>query len=158
MRIVHVLIASVVLAGRVLAQEPHLAPNAPKDRPLGLDSVRWARLDSAIAPLVAQARLSYPAAKQRYLAGLPSGHTFFLTTRLRDNVGNLEQVFIAVDSIRGTRVFGRIWSDITVVQDYHHGESYSFAEAQIIDWLISKPDGTEEGNLVGKFMDTYRPQ
>jgi hypothetical protein len=23
--------------------------------------------------------------------------------------------------------------------------------------MISRPDGTEEGNVVGKFLDTYRP-
>ena len=28
---------------------------------------------------------------------------------------------------------------------------------EVLDWTISKPDGTEEGNFVGKFLDTYRP-
>jgi hypothetical protein len=27
----------------------------------------------------------------------------------------------------------------------------------LLDWLITRPDGTEEGNVVGKFIDTYRP-
>lgn len=29
-----------------------------------------------------------------------------------------------------------------------------FKEKDIIDWLISKPDRSEEGNFVGKFLDT----
>ena len=30
-------------------------------------------------------------------------------------------------------------------------------ESDVLDWTISKPDGTEEGNFVGKFLDTYKP-
>lgn len=32
----------------------------------------------------------------------------------------------------------------------------SFAESMLIDWTISKPDGTEEGNYIGKFLDDYQ--
>jgi hypothetical protein len=30
---------------------------------------------------------------------------------------------------------------------------YSFQESELVDWLISRPDGSEEGNVVGKFLD-----
>jgi len=43
------------------------------------------------------------------------------------------------------------------VTGYKHGDTYSFPEADLLDWTISKPDGTEEGNFVGKFLDTYQP-
>jgi len=110
-----------------------------------------------MAPYVAQARATYPAAKRRYLAGLPKDQSFFLTTRLRDSAGHREQVFVVVDSIRGTRVYGRIWSEVGLVQGFHLRQAYSFLEDELLDWLITKPDGTEEGNVVGKFLDTYRP-
>ena len=29
-----------------------------------------------------------------------------------------------------------------------------FNEKDILDWLIAKPDGSEEGNFIGKFLDT----
>lgn len=67
----------------------------------------------------------------------------------------MEQVFVAVQSIRNGLITGRIWSDIELVEGFRHGDVYSFQEAAMIDWLITKPDGTEEGNLVGKFLDTY---
>jgi hypothetical protein len=157
MRSQYLLLATIVLSGEALGQNPHVAPNAPQDRPHAADSVRWARLDSAMAPYVAQARVTYQAAKRRYLAGLPSGQSLFLTTRVKDTTGHLEQVFIAVDSIRGTRVFGRIWSEISLVQGFRLRQPYAFLEDEILDWLITKPDGSEEGNVVGKFLDTYRP-
>jgi hypothetical protein len=37
------------------------------------------------------------------------------------------------------------------------GDRYATAETELLDWLITKPDGTEEGNVVGKFLDTYQP-
>ena len=39
----------------------------------------------AIAPYVAKARASYPSAKKRYLAGLPSGYSFAVWIRLYQN-------------------------------------------------------------------------
>ncbi len=136
------------------ATQPVLSRDAPQDKPAEITSAeRYAR---AIAPLVARARATYPQAKQRFLAGLPAGQFFFLTTELLDARGTREQVFIAVSAIENGTVRGRIWNDLVQVQGYRRGQSYSFSETVMIDWLITKPDGTEEGNLVGKFLDTYQ--
>jgi len=62
-----------------------------------------------------------------------------------------------VDSIRGRTIAGRIWSDIHVVSGYAMRQPYSFSDSALVDWTIARPDGTEEGNVVGKFLDTYRP-
>jgi hypothetical protein len=150
--LVSALLACVATCG--LAAEPALAPNAPKDKPVSGQSV--APLDKAIAPYVAQARASYPQAKQRFLAGLPKGQSFFLVTRITDNKGNMEQIFVAVQSISNGAVTGRVWSKINRVEGIRHGDGLTFPESRIIDWLITRPDGTEEGNFVGKFLDTYK--
>ena len=42
-----------------------------------------------------------------------------------------------------------------VVSGYAYKQPYSFPESELVDWLIAKPDGSEEGNVVGKFLDTY---
>jgi hypothetical protein len=44
-----------------------------------------------------------------------------------------------------------------VVRGYRLRDQHAVAEAELLDWLITKPDGSEEGNVVGKFVDTYRP-
>jgi len=114
---------------------------------------KWRR---QIAPYVAQAMATYPNAKQRYLAGLPAGETFFVTTILRDRNRRFEQVFILVDRISAGTVAGRIWSDIGVVDGYKRRDPITFPESDVVDWLISKPDGSEEGNFVGKYLDTLQ--
>jgi hypothetical protein len=59
-----------------------------------------------------------------------------------------------VDRIDSGVVTGRISSDILAVDGYRRGATLTFREAEVIDWLISRPDGSEEGNFVGKFLDT----
>ena len=53
-------------------------------------------MDAAMQPYIAQARATWPAAKQRYLAGLPARNTFFVTALIVDDSDRREQVFIAV--------------------------------------------------------------
>ena len=103
-------------------------------------------------PYVEQARSTFPGAKARFLAGLEKGQSFFVTTRIYDERTRSELVFISVTGIQGDIVEGRIWSTPNVVTTYRVRDRYAFPESQLIDWLITYPDGTEEGNVVGKLM------
>lgn len=139
-------------------QEGALAPNAPADRPAAIHAdspdEAFSRWQALIAPHSREALATYPAAKERYLAGLPAGENFFVIVILRDKKGRFEQVFILVDRVDAGLVTGRIASDILAVEGFRRGNALTFPEAELVDWLISKPDGSEEGNLVGKFLDT----
>ena len=143
------------------AQEPDklpaLSPNAPVDKSQPVKSAEQKAFDDAIKPYIEKARKTYPEAKERFLAGLPPKHFFFVTTRLHDDAGHWEQVFIAVLEIKDGIIKGLIASDIEMVSGYKAGDKYSLPESELIDWTVSKPDGTEEGNFVGKFLDNYKP-
>jgi Uncharacterized protein conserved in bacteria (DUF2314) len=138
------------------AGKAQLAPNAPTDKAHSIDQQRAAAYEAAIAPHVAEARQTYASAKARFLIGLPKGQAFYVTTRLKDSLGRFEQVFIRVYEIKDATVSGMIASQVHLIPGYREGQRYSFPEAALIDWLIAKPDGSEEGNFVGKFLDTYR--
>lgn len=139
-------------------QEVNVAANAPVDKPINVTKSKAQLFEEAIKPHIQKAKETYPQAKKRYLEGLPAKESFFITTRLRDKGGKYEQVFIAVKEIKDGVVKGLIWSDIQLVSGYQQGDSYSFPESELIDWTITKPDGSEEGNFVGKFLDAYQPQ
>ena len=161
-RIVFVSVLLVLLlSGSTFSQEPtpsvNVAPNAPKDKPIDVTEEQARKLEQAIKPYIEMAKRTYPEARERFLKGLPPRHTFFITTRLRDSSGAVEQVFIAVREIKDGTVSGLIWSEIKLVTGYKIQDPYTFPETELIDWLISKPDGTEEGNFVGNFLDTYKP-
>jgi hypothetical protein len=140
-----------------LPPNPKLPSNAPPDQPV--DAKGNAEVEeylAAIAPYVAKGRKTYPEAKKRYLAGLPAGHHFFVVTNLRDGSGTSEQAFVAVASINDSRITGRIASDIFGVKGFKSGDPYTFPESELVDWLITHPDGSEEGNVVGKFLDEWQ--
>jgi hypothetical protein len=150
---------ALLLIGLVVAAGAHaqLAPSAPADQPQALKKDDVEAFEAAIAPYVAEARKTYPQAKQRFLDRLPPGHIFYVTVRLHDSEGHFEQAFVRVQDVREQQVTGVIANDIYLVEGYEMGQVHTFDESELIDWLISKPDGSEEGNLVGKFLDTYQP-
>lgn len=135
---------------------PVLATNAPEDKPVSASGQRADEIKKGMAPLIEKARQTFPDAKKRYLAGLPRGEVFFVTTVLHGKEGTSEQVFVAVSGIQGGKISGKIASDIVTVQGFRRGQAYSLDEADLVDWLISKPDGSEEGNLVGKYLDSIQ--
>jgi uncharacterized protein YegJ (DUF2314 family) len=121
--------------------------------------VDGAAYDRAIAPYVAKARASYPAAKKRFLAGLPRGYTFSVWIRLvqlptKGQRGRFEDVFVLVDAIKGNKVTGRIANIPDNVTNYREGQRISVSESEIRNWVIVRPDGSEEGNVVGKFLES----
>jgi hypothetical protein len=136
----------------------HIADNAPQDKPGQITVDQEKKFEEAIKPYIEQARKTYPEARLRFLNGLPPKQSFFITTRLRDADGRFEQVFIAVKEIKDGKITGTIYSEIQLLKDaFKFGDSYTFLESELLDWTITKPDGSEEGNFVGKFLDTYQP-
>jgi hypothetical protein len=140
------------------APTPQLSPNAPEDRPVSATAVcQWQAMAKAMEPYVAQARQSYPDARRRFAGRAQPVRPFFVTTQLHDANGRHEQVFVAVDSIVGARIFGTLSSPINVVQGYRYRQHYDFDEGELLDWTFANADGSEEGNVVGKFIETYTP-
>ena len=149
----HALLLLVFVPSIVAAQR---APDKPA-RVAGLKP--YDALMKAEAPYIAKGRATYPAAKKRFLRGLPRGCWFEVRKRLTDPGGVVfEEVFIEVDAIKDGKVYGRIGSKIEVVRSYRQWQRISFPESEVLDWTIVHPDGREEGNYVGKFIDTYKPQ
>ena len=126
---------------------------APVDRPVAGDSSGLECLDSAIAPLIAQSRQLLPDFLRRVSAGLPSGGRPTVTTRLVDAGGRTEQVFVTVDSVRGELFYGRVASPVIFVRGYRVWQPVQISTDRVLDWTISRPDGTEEGNRIGKYLD-----
>ena len=133
-------------------------PKFPVDQPFRCGGLNEnARLDELVQPYIERARQTYPDAKARYLRGLPMGNVFFLTTFFHHSERHREQVFIKVSAIYGEVVSGVI-ATTPMGPGFKFGQPYEFRETELLDWTIQHPDGIEEGNFVGKFLDRYRGQ
>jgi hypothetical protein len=129
------------------------------DKPFLVAGDEVTRYEASIKPYSEKARSTYPDAKRRFLAGLPKGNTFYVTALIvdtpdQDGSRRFEQVFIAVRAIRDERIYGYIASELNHVREFKSGAPYDLPESELRDWTIVRPDGTEEGNYVGKFLDT----
>src|SRR5581483_6707727 len=92
-----------------------LAANAPVDQPHSITADKLQAYDKALEPYVAKARQTWPEAKQRFLAGLPPGHIFFVTAHLFDASNRRETVFIQVQSIKEGVISGLIATDLQII-------------------------------------------
>ncbi len=111
-------------------------------------------LDAAIKPLIAQAQKTLPQVKERYLRGLGQYDLLFVTYRLYDATRG-EHVFVEVHSWNGDKITGTISSEVKFL-NRRAGEQVIVPEKDVLDWTITHPDGSEEGNIVGKFLDNWK--
>ena len=153
-RTASVLLVVVFASAGAIAQELRLPPRAPPDSPPAVTPDQRRALDEAIKPYAEEAQKTFPGARARFVAGLPKGQSLFVVTRLYDECGRFEQVFLSVAAIRDGIVEGRIWSNPNVATNYRFRDRYAFPEDRLMDWLIAHPDGTEEGNVLGRFMSS----
>ena len=141
------------------AQNAPLAPNAPEDAPKTANSNEaYMAMERATAPYVAKARETYPDAKRRFLSGQLSTKPFFVTVRLSED-GRYEDSFVRVLYIdeKSGDISGKIANEIQILHNYHYDQRIIVHEADIRDWTIANPDGSQEGNVLGKFTDRYQP-
>jgi tetratricopeptide (TPR) repeat protein len=124
----------------------------PVDKPFAGER---AKLDEMLKPYIEQARKTLPEIKARYQKGLPEKETLSVTTRLFGKDGRMEQVFVTVKNWNDDKINGLLASKVAL-EDHREGEALSVAEADVLDWTIVRADGSEEGNLIGKYLDSVQ--
>jgi hypothetical protein len=162
-----ILIALIATSGALFVSNfpgravPH-APETPEATAQPLDSsvrttseAETSRLDKAIQPYVAKARAGLPGVKKRFETGLKD-EVLMLTVRVYDPNGKYEQVFATVKKWGDKEITGTIASDVMGIKSHKMGDEITFPEKDVLDWTIEKADGTEEGNVVGNFLNTFK--
>jgi len=98
---------------------------------------------------------------RRKSASLPDSQRvidFSFSSRSAIRTAHVKAVSSSVESIRNGKITGTINSHVDVLSSYKTDQRITFPESDITNWLILRPDGVEEGNYVGKFLDHYKPQ
>jgi uncharacterized protein YegJ (DUF2314 family) len=126
-----------------------MPPNAPPDKLVQVTKDKQAHIEA----LSRQARQQLPDVKRRFEAGLPKGQTLFVVTSVPDEQGGQENVFVSVLEWKGTRIHGAVATDMVRAAKVKFGNAIEVPEEAVADWMISRPDGSEEGNVVGKYME-----
>ena len=129
---------------------------APPDMPVsGATAADDAALQNALRACTVKARASYPDVKRRFIAGLPAGQTLAITVELVEGSAK-EQLFVTVERISGEEITGRISNTPVALRSHKYGDVVVLREAELLDWTVVRRDGSEEGNLRGKFVDAIQ--
>jgi tetratricopeptide (TPR) repeat protein len=105
--------------------------------------------------VVEEARKTLPRAKNKYLKGLPRGNSFFVTVELNTGNNNYENIYLYVMQWYKELISGIISTHLSKSSMFHYGQRINVYEKSVIDWTIVDQNGKEEGNYLGKFIDTY---
>ncbi len=144
--------------GRAVPHVPETleTTTAPIDNSMRTTSeAETSRLDKAMQPYVAKARAGLPGIKKRFDAGMKD-EVLMLTVRVYDPNGKYEQVFATVKKWDEKEITGTIASDVMGIKSHKMGDEIKFPEKDVLDWTVEKSDGTEEGNVVGNFLNTFK--
>ena len=149
-----------LLAGMVLllavpapAQAPAPVVLTAATAPAGVRPA-LARTELALADPLREALRTLPQAKKRFLAGLPSGDQFLLSVRVIATDTSFRQVSARVLGWHGTTVQALLLPSADAAKA--EPLPVSFPETAVVDWTLLRASGREEGNYVGRYIDTSR--
>jgi hypothetical protein len=108
--------------------------------------------DPRLPPLVDQARQSYPEARKKFAAGLPRGDKFLVRVELKDAAGAGEIAVLRVRTIIDGVIKGQVYVPPKSLAGFAFGQPSDVKEGEILDWIIAKGDGTEEGDFMGHLL------
>jgi hypothetical protein len=150
------LLGSALLPGLTsLAQTP-LTPVVLTDAPTAPVGIRekMVRADSALAEPLQQARRTLTQARKRYAAGLSNGEKCLVMVRVQASDTSFRQVQARVIGWRNGAVQALISpAPKAPVTDLR---PVSFPETAVLDWTILQPNGRQEGNFIGRYLDMTR--
>ena len=120
--------------------------------PRVISRAEYIEISHKMKPHIAKARKTLPLIKQRYQQRLPEGEQLVLTVELYDPDGSFELVPVKVQDWYADQILGSIAGRLFILQSYRQGDYLNFKEDAVADWMITKPDGSKEGDYVGRFL------
>ena len=150
------------LAGRPAgAQAPAPVVLTAASAPAGVRPA-LARDATALADPVREALRTLPQAKKKFLAGLPAGDQFLLSVRVLATDTSFRQVSARVLGWHGNTVQALLLPpEVGAAPGAGAAPTaeptpVSFPETAALDWTLLRAGGREEGNYVGRYLDTSR--
>jgi uncharacterized protein YegJ (DUF2314 family) len=96
-----------------------------------------------------RAAKALPAVKRRFQAGLRPGETLTVKHGFPTRNGGHEYMWIVVNTWKGSLLTGQLANDPQLRTDLRPGQKIYLYDSDVIDWMLSFPDGRTEGNFTG---------
>jgi hypothetical protein len=161
MKILHVLVRPLLVSAAwwlplaAAAQAPQPTVLTAATAPAGLQPA-LARHQTALAPPLREAQRTLPQAKKRFLAGLPYGDQLLLSVRVQASDTSFREASARVLGWHGSTVQALLLPEEANSASPIEPVPVSFPETAAVDWTLVRASGREEGNYVGRYVDTSR--
>jgi hypothetical protein len=146
--------AALLLALPIVAQGPTPVVLTSATAPAGVRPA-LSRDETALADPVREALRTLPQAKKKFLAGLPIGDQFLLSVRVIATDTSFRQASARVLGWHGNTVQALLLPAADAATKTEP-TPVSFPETAVVDWTLLRASGREEGNYVGRYIDTSR--
>ena len=146
--------ASLVFVVPGIAQAPAPVVLTAATAPAGVRPA-LTRDETALANPVREALRTLPQAKKKFLAGLPIGDQFLLSVRVIATDTSFRQASARVLGWHGNTVQALLLPPADAAPKTEP-TPVSFPETAVVDWTLLRASGREEGNYVGRYIDTSR--
>ena len=115
--------------------------------------------DEAMARAQERAVATLPQTKARFQKGLGLGEQLYVKHAFpRDEEGQHEFMWVVVNTWKGDRIRGVLANDPAYRIDLRAGQTVDLTDADVIDWLLDRADGTHEGNFTGEVLSTQHDE
>ena len=128
---------------------------ATSDSPTEVSADVSNEFEEAIAPEILRSQQDLAEVKRRFQNGLKKDNTLYLTIRIADQYGHVEQVYVKAYIWKDATIMGQISNNLYSVSGYRKGQTISFDEADILDWTLIDGAGKEYGNYLGRFAKKW---
>jgi hypothetical protein len=145
---------ALLLALPLVAQGPTPVVLTAATAPAGVRPA-LTRDETALAGPVREALRTLPQAKKKFLAGLPIGDQFLLSVRVIATDTSFRQASARVLGWHGNTVQALLLPPADA-DTKTEPTPVSFPETAVVDWTLLRASGREEGNYVGRYIDTSR--
>ncbi|MBO2012309.1 hypothetical protein [Hymenobacter negativus] len=145
---------TLLLALPIAAQGPTPVVLTAATAPAGVRPA-LSRDETALADPVREALRTLPQAKKKFLAGLPIGDQFLLSVRVIATDTSFRQASARVLGWHGNTVQALLLPSPDAAPKTEP-TPVSFPETAVVDWTLLRASGREEGNYVGRYIDTSR--
>lgn len=108
--------------------------------------------DAELRAAAARARALLPALRKRFAAGLSGLETISVKAPFWTAGGEREWMWIEVTHWSGTKIQGVLANDPTLIEKLYAGSLVAVEQADVVDYLHVKPNGSRKGNLITQIL------
>jgi uncharacterized protein YegJ (DUF2314 family) len=117
------------------------------------DSLMYTSHDDELLNASARARQRFPELKKLFNNGLEPGYSIMVKIPFETDEGGNEWMWVEVTKWSNDDMKGILQNDPFEIKDLKAGALIDFFESDIFDYILSKPDGSFEGNETGEILE-----